>query len=232
MDFGFLAFLADPWFVVPWYVVGAAGAGWALYDMLVVNTAVNPPLKAAWPIIIFFFSIIGLALYWWTCRPAGIGGMNEEEKQQAHHRYVQSMFYKTNGALIHCVGGDGLGIVTAMIVLRLADVTFWQEFWIEYAVGFAFGWFIFQLWAFLMQNNSFLAAVWKAFRAEFFSMLSVMIGMGLVMAQITPRVVGEQPPPDTYAFWGFAGFGLLIGAVLTLPVNYILIRIGWKHGMS
>ena len=83
-----------------------------------------------------------------------------------------------------------------MIVLRLVGVTFWQEFWIEYAVGFAFGWLIFQLWAFLLQDNGLVAALWKAFRAEFFSMASVMIGMGVVMSQVTPRVVGEQPPPD------------------------------------
>jgi len=134
--------------------------------------------------------------------------------------------------LIHCVGGDGLGIVTAMIVLRLSNVTFWQEFWVEYAVGFAFGWIIFQLWAFLLQDNDILTALFKAFRAEFFSMASVMIGMGLVMAQITPRVVGAAPPPDTFAFWGFASFGLLVGAILTFPVNYALIKLGWKHGMS
>ena len=94
-----------------------------------------------------------------------------------------------------------------MIVLSLVGVTFWQEFWFEYAVGFAFGWLIFQLWAFLLQDNGLVAALWKAFRAEFFSMASVMIGMGVVMSQVTPRVVGEQPPPETYAFWGFASFG-------------------------
>ncbi|HIC64680.1 MAG TPA: hypothetical protein EYO87_01505, partial [Paracoccus sp.] len=48
--------------------------------------------------------------------------------------------------------------MTAMIVLRLVGVTFWQEFWIEYAVGFAFGWLIFQLWAFLLQDNGLVAA--------------------------------------------------------------------------
>ena len=162
------AFLADPWFVTWWYFIGMGGAGWALYDTLFVNTAVNPPLKAAWPIIIFFFSILGLAFYFWTCRPSGVGDMTEKEKKEKHKEYVDNQFYKTIGALIHCVGGDGLGIVTAMIVLRLAGVTFWHEFWVEYAVGFAFGWIIFQLWAFLLQGNDILIALWKAFRAEFF----------------------------------------------------------------
>jgi len=75
----FPGFLAEPWFVLSWYGFGMAAAAWALYDMLAVNTAVNPPLKAAWPIIFFFFSILGLALYWLTCRPSGIAEMDEKE---------------------------------------------------------------------------------------------------------------------------------------------------------
>ena len=228
----FLYFLAEPWFVVPWFGFGILAAAWALWDMLRVNTAVNAPLKAAWPIIVFFFSIIGLALYFMTCRPKGIADMSEEEKKKKHHEYVNDMGKKTTGALIHCVGGDGLGIVTAMIVLRLMDASFWVEFWVEYAVGFAFGWFIFQLWAFLSMGETTGIALLKAFRAEFFSMISVMTGMGLVMAFVTPAVVGESPKPYTFAFWGFASFGLLVGAVLTVPVNWVLIKLGWKHGMS
>lgn len=232
MDLGFLYFLAEPWFVIPWYVFGLGAAAWALYDMLQVNTAVNPPLKAAWPIIIFFFSVIGLGFYFWSCRPANVGDLSEEEKKKKHHEYVNNPVFKTIGATIHCVGGDGLGIVSAMVILRLIGTTFWQEFWIEYAVGFAFGWFIFQLWAFLLHDNSLGEALLKAFRAEFFSMLTVMLGMGLVMALVTPSVVGEQPTPDTFAFWGFAAFGLFVGAVFTYPMNLLLIKLGWKHGMS
>lgn len=232
MEWGDLAFLAEPWFVLLWYLVGTVGAVVVACDTLKINTQVNPPLKVAWPIIVFFFSVIGLALYWWTCRPRGIASMDEKEKKQVHHRYVTDSFRKTTGSLIHCVGGDGLGIVTAMIGLRLIEVSFWQEFWFEYAVGFAFGWFIFQLWAFVLHGNGILNGLLKAFRAEFFSMISVMTGMGLVMAHVTPRVVGEQPAPDTFAFWSFAALGLIVGAVLTFPVNYVLVQIGWKHGMS
>ena len=65
--FEFLRFLADPWFVVPWYGVGLLSAVGVLYDTLYVNTEVTKALKAAWPVIVFFFAGVGLALYWWTC---------------------------------------------------------------------------------------------------------------------------------------------------------------------
>lgn len=71
-----------------------------------------------------------------------------------------------------------------------------------------------------------------AFRGEFMSMLTVMGGMGVVMGYITPMVVPAQPDPLTYAFWGFAMLGLLMGYVWTLPMNWMMVKLGWKHGMG
>jgi hypothetical protein len=122
--------------------------------------------------------------------------------------------------------------MTAMVIARLANFSFWQEFWFEYAVGFGFGWFIFQTWAMKMHGNGWLKAIWKGGRAEFFSMITVMAGMGLVMRWVTPAVVGAQPKPDTFAFWTFGALGLLVGFVATYPMNYWLVSIGWKHGQG
>ncbi|MGQ9371764.1 DUF4396 domain-containing protein [Azospirillum sp. ST 5-10] len=231
MDFSFLRFLAEPWFVIPWYAVGIAGAAWVVYDGLHINTPLNSPLKAAWPIIIFFFSIVGIALYLSTARPPRIGGMPEDRKKERFHQYAGNTFRKVTGAAIHCVGGDGLGIVSAMVAARILNWAFWTEFWVEYAVGFAFGWFIFQYWSMRKMTDSGLMALWMGGRAEFFSMITVMVGMGAVMWAVTPAVVGEQPDPGTYAFWGFAALGLMVGMVLTYPTNWALVKIGWKHGM-
>lgn len=232
MNFGFLSFLAEPWFVIPWYVFGLGAAIWVIYDTYRVNTAVEGALKWAWPIIVFFFSVIGLGFYLWTCRPPNIGKKQGEEKEQAHHKYVDNELRKVTGAVIHCVGGDGLGIMTAMVIVRLINVSFWQEFWIEYAVGYAFGWFIFQYKAMRKMADGPLQALWMGGRAEFFSMMTVMSGMGIVMGFVTPLVVGEQPKPYTFAFWGFGAFGLLAGYIATYPMNWMLVKMGWKHGMS
>jgi len=139
---------------------------------------------------------------------------------------------KVTGSVIHCVAGDGLGIITAMVVARLLDFPFWTEFWYEYVVGFAFGLFIFQTWAMHNMGNSLSSSLWKAGRAEFFSMITVMVGMGLVMRYITPAVVGHSPDPTEVAFWGFASLGMLVGFVFTYPMNWVLVSIGWKHGMA
>lgn len=232
MSMHWLAFLAEPWFVIPWYGIGALGAVWVLYDVYRVNTEVNEALKWAWPIIVLFFSVIGLLLYWWTCRPGNIGSVPDDQKEDVHHRYVDKAFRKVTGSVIHCVGGDGLGIMTAMVVARLVDMSFWNEYWFEYVVGFAFGWFIFQYKAMSKMADGVGEALWMGGRAEFWSMITVMAGMGAVMAYVTPAVVGEQPDPTTAAFWGFGSLGLLVGFVATYPMNWVLVKMGWKHGMA
>ena len=122
--------------------------------------------------------------------------------------------------------------MSAMVVTRWLRMSFWSELWIEYVVGFAFGWLMFQYNAMRQMGNPPLLALWKGGRAEFFSMITVMLGMGLVMRFVTPTVVGTPPPPNSAAFWGFGALGLLVGAVLTYPLNWWMIRIGWKHGMA
>jgi hypothetical protein len=227
-----LSFLANPWFVVSWYAFGILATTWVVVDLTRNNVNMPTALKWGWPIITFFFSVIGLALYWWTGRPPQIGEKQGEENSRAFHEFARSPFRKVTGSVIHCVAGDGLGIVSAMIIARLIGMNFWQEFWFEYAVGFAFGWFIFQSMAMSKMADTVPQALWMGGRAEFFSMMTVMAGMGIGMGFITPLVVGEQPKPYTFAFWGFASLGLLIGFVTTYPMNWILVKIKWKHGMA
>lgn len=119
-----------------------------------------------------------------------------------------------------------------MVVTRLLGFSFWPEFWPEYVVGFIFGWFLFQAPAMHHMGMSWPTAIWKGGRAEFFSMATVMVGMGLVMRLVTPDIVGHPPMPDTAAFWGIGALGLLVGFIFTYPMNWWLVKIGWKHGMA
>ena len=226
----FLDFLANPWFVIPWYAVGFACAVWVVMDEYSVNTNVPTALKWAWPVIVLFFSVIGLAFYLWACRPPDIAELEGQAAERRFKEYAGATLKKVTGSVIHCVGGDGLGIITAMVIARLVRMAFWQEFWFEYAAGFAFGWFIFQYKAMRMMADGPLEALWMAGRAEFFSMMTVMAGMGLVMGYLTPSVIGQQPSAATVGFWGFAALGLFVGYVATYPMNLWLVKIGWKHG--
>jgi len=147
VHFQFLSFLTNEIFVLSWYVSGFIFAIWVIYDVHYVNTSVNKALKAGWPVIISFFSIVGLFLYLWTCRPKGMvyfktGIKEKSTREKVHHNYVVSTFSKVTGSVIHCVAGDGLGIMTAMVIGRFIGLNFWSEFGGEYLIGFLFGWIL------------------------------------------------------------------------------------------
>lgn len=233
MDWSFLSFLAEPWFVITWYGLAVPATVWVIYDVYQVNRPLDTAMKWAWPPLIIFFSIIGVGFYVWSSRPPGIGKIKDpDEQKKAFQEYVKRPFSKITGAVSHCLGGDGLGIITAMVIARITNMSFWQEFWFEFLAGYVLSWLIFQYKAMRKMTDSVAKALWMGGRAEVFTMLTAMTGMGAVMGFITPTVVGEQPDPDTFAFWGFAAFGLFIGYLVTYPMAWMLVRMGWKHGMG
>ena len=228
-----LPFMASPAFAISWYAIGVIGAVAIAIDANTANSALNPPLKVAWPIIVFFFSLVGVALYLVTSRPGDIGRVQgRKAKTERFTQYSKPTWRKVVASATHCVGGDGMGIMTAMVFARVEGFSFWGEFWFEYLIGYLLGWFIFQTWAMRMHDNGWFESIWKGGRAEFFSMITVMLGMGLVMRFVTPATVGAQPLPDTYAFWTFGALGLMVGFIFTYPMNYWLVAIGWKHGQG
>jgi hypothetical protein len=218
MGWNALTFLAEPAFVIPWYVLGLIGAVLVIADIKALKTPPEAAMRWAWPIVTFFFAPVGLLLYVSLARNSR-SGVDVEQGVS---------FRSVNASVIHCVAGDGLGIVSAMIVARALGMNFWSEFWFEYITGFMVGWLVFQRKAMERMAPGRVSALAMAFRAEFFSMLAVMGGMGAVMTFVTPAVVGAQPGPLTYAFWGFAMLGLLAGYALGLPMNWLLLKVGWK----
>ncbi|MGE0653802.1 MAG: DUF4396 domain-containing protein, partial [Alphaproteobacteria bacterium] len=149
-----LGWMADPAFALPWFGVAVVCVAWVVYDSNTANSSLNPPLKVCWPILIFFFSVVGLLLYLVSSRPPDIGRFHtRHQKMVRFTEYSKPTWRKVVASAAHCVGGDGLGIITAMAASRLIGLSFWPEFWLEYAVGFAFGWLIFQTWAMRLHGN-------------------------------------------------------------------------------
>jgi hypothetical protein len=108
-----------------------------------------------------------------TCRPGGISFTKPKTNskifdKEYHNSYVSSTFKKVTGWVIHCVSGDGLGIMTTMVIARYMGLNFWSEFAAEYITGFLFGWILFQYIAMRSMGNSPLQSLWKGGRAEFF----------------------------------------------------------------
>ncbi|GCB34462.1 DUF4396 domain-containing protein [Bacteroides faecalis] len=83
-----------------------------------------------------------------------------------------------------------------------------------------------------MEKISVGNALSRAFKADFFSLLSWQIGMYGWMAIVIFVLFAATPlPKDTWMFWFMMQIAMLFGFICAYPMNALLIKIGVKKGM-
>lgn len=106
-----------------------------------------------------------------------------------------------------------------------------REVALEYALGFAFGWMVFQvLFMREMFGGSYPRAIARTFIPELLSMNLLMAGMVPTM-MILQMQLGRGADPTTAAFWFVMSMALLVGFIAAYPMNWWLVRYSLKHGM-
>src|SRR5262249_23049310 len=104
---------------------------------------------------------------------------------------VAARWRQTLGSTMHCVAGDGVGIIAGAVLSSVFGIAGLAEVILEYVLGFAFGWSIFQaLFMRDMAGGSYLRALKSTF-------ISGLLSMNLLMAGMVPTVIsrGFRPPP-------------------------------------
>src|SRR5262249_43223501 len=61
-----------------------------------------------------------------------------------HERSVAARWRQTLGSTMHCIAGDGVGILAGAVLSSVFGLAGLAEIVVEYVLGFAFGWTIFQ----------------------------------------------------------------------------------------
>ena len=132
---------------------------------------------------------------------------------------------------MHCVAGDGVGILAGAVLASVLGRAGPAEVIVEYVLGFAFGWMIFQaLFMREMAGGSYSRSLTSTFIRELLSMNLLMAGMvSTVMA--LRRQIASGTDPMTPAFWFVMSIALLVGFVIAYPMNWWLVANHLKHGM-
>lgn len=131
---------------------------------------------------------------------------------------------------MHCVAGNGIGIVAAAVITSRLGLPMWADVFCEYALGFLFGWSVFQAPFMKSMLGSYPDSLRKTFMAELLSMNAVMGGMTAVMAPwMTNDMLATSPSGPR--FWFVMSIALCAGFVVALPMNWWLVDHGLKHGM-
>ncbi len=203
-----------------WFILVALSVAFVAIDIR--RTPESVVLKWGFILLTAYTGPIGAFLYVLGCR---------EPLPGLHERYVATTWRQVLGSTMHCVAGDGLGILvgaavgTALALTRMADIA------LEYALGFGFGWTIFQ--ALFMKNmaGSYRKSLASTFYPEFVSMNILMAAMVMTRTILLQHVSGadELSNPE---FWWVMSMALLSGFVFAYPMNWWLVTRHLKHGMT
>jgi hypothetical protein len=203
-----------------WFLLAALSLLFVAVDIR--STPESPVMKWGFVLLTAYTGVIGAFLYVLGCR---------EPLPGTHEQYTAAQWRQTLGSTMHCVAGDGVGILAGAVISSVLGISGMAEMILEYILGFAFGWTIFQaLFMRDMAGGSYLGALKSTFMSELLSMNLLMAGMMPTM-MILRRYVPAADNPLTPNFWFVMSMSLLVGFIIAYPMNWWLVANHLKHGM-
>lgn len=203
-----------------WFLLTAAAVLFVAID--VQSTPESPVLKWGFGLLTAYAGPLGAFLYVLGCR---------EPLPGLHERYVAERWRQVLGSTMHCVAGDGVGILAGAVIGAVLTLPQLADIALEYALGFGFGWTIFQaLFMRGMAGGSYRRSLVNTFIPEFVSMNLLMAGM-MPVAAFGRLLLGYRPGPTTPEFWFIMSMALMVGFVVAFPINWWLVARKLKHGM-
>ena len=203
-----------------WFLLTALSLLFVVVDIR--TTPESPVLKWGFVLLTAYTGPLGAFLYVLGCREP-LPGM--------HERYVAARWRQVLGSTMHCVAGDGVGILAGAVIASLFHLPKATDIALEYALGFSFGWSIFQaLFMRGMAGGSYRRSLTSTFFPELLSMNCLMAGMVPVMT-LAMKFVPSGRDPANPAFWFIMSMALLVGFITAYPMNWWLVSHHLKHGM-
>jgi hypothetical protein len=202
-----------------WFIQVAISVVFVAWDIR--GTPEATVMKWGFVIVTAFSGLFGALLYTLSCR---------EPLPETHEPYVAVKWRQAVGSTMHCVAGDGVGIVAAAVITSGAGLPMWADVLCEYALGFLFGWTVFQALFMQTMYGTYGRSLARTFLPELLSMNTVMAGMTAVMVPWMTHEM-EAMRPSRPEFWFVMSIALCAGFVVALPMNWWLVDHGLKHGM-
>jgi hypothetical protein len=203
-----------------WFIEVALATAFVAID--IQHTPEAPVMKWGFVIVTLYSGPFGALLYALSCR---------EPLPGTHEAFVAVKWRQVVGSTMHCVAGDGIGILLAAVVTAALKLPVGLDLIVEYGAGFLFGWTIFQaLFMKDMVGGSYRRSLRATFLPELLSMNGVMAGMAAVMVPWMTRDPLAMEPSSP-RFWFTMSIALTAGFLVAYPINWWLVDRGLKHGM-
>ena len=203
-----------------WFLLSAMAVAFVAVDIR--STPESPVLKWGYILLTTYTGPFGAFLYVLGCREPLAG---------LHERYIAVRWRQVLGSTMHCVAGDGVGILIGAVIASYLTLSRPADIALEYGLGFGFGWTIFQsLFMRDMAGGSYRRALVTTFWPELLSMNFLMAGM-VPVAWLGRFALGGTLNPLMPAFWFVMSMALFAGFITAYPMNWWLVAKGLKHGM-
>jgi Domain of unknown function (DUF4396) len=203
-----------------WFLLTAVALAFVAIDIR--STPESPVLKWGFVLVTAYTGVVGAFLYVLGCR---------EPLPGLHEQYVAARWRQVLGSTMHCVAGDGVGILAGAVLSSAFGIAGLAEVVLEYVLGFGFGWTIFQaLFMRDMSGGSYRRALADTFVSELLSMNFLMAGMVPTVMTLR-RHIPSAVDPASPSFWFVMSMGLLVGFIVAYPMNWWLVAHHLKHGM-
>jgi len=203
-----------------WFLLTALSLLYVVIDIR--TTPESPVLKWGFILLTAYTGPLGAFLYVLGCR---------EPLPGLHEQYVATRWRQVLGSTMHCVAGDGVGILAGAVIGSLFHLPKGADIALEYLLGFGFGWSIFQsLFMRSMAGGSYMRALSSTFFPELLSMNCLMAGMVPAMTWAMKSAPASHHPSGP-AFWFVMSMALLVGFITAYPMNWWLVSRHMKHGM-
>lgn len=202
-----------------WFSLTALSVAFVAIDIR--TTPEHPVMKWAFVLFTVYAGPFGAFLYVLGCR---------EPLPGLHEQYVAARWRQALGSTMHCVAGDGIGILVGAVIGALVSLPILAEAALEYVLGFAFGWTIFQALFMGAMFGSYARALNGTFTSELLSMNCLMGGM-IPVANLAFIANPAAHDPTEPLFWFRMSLALMVGAAIAYPMNWWLVAHHLKHGM-
>ena len=212
-----------------WFALTALAVACVAYDQFKggseqkENLLAMKTMRWGWVLVTLYIGPFGFLVYWLLHRAPA---------RQTPEQSEPPLWKQAVESTIHCVAGDGTGILIAVVLMSWLRPPMGVELIVEYVAGFAVGLFLFQ--APCMKStfeSSYPRAVRGTFLPETLSMNAIMAGMIPIMIILMSRDKSAMAPTSV-RFWGIMSLGFVVSMVTAFPVNRWLVERGLKHGMG
>ena len=203
-------------------------------------------MNIVWPVTALYLSVFAVWAYFRLGRGMTKQAMESMPKQMMERQRKEKeeqarcspTWQQVALADSHCAAGCTLAdIVTEFTVFGIGATFLGMELYASYLWDFIAAWTLgifFQYFTIKpMRNLSVAGGLWAAVKADTLSILTFQIGMYAWMALVYFKLFpSPHLHPNEPAYWLMMQVAMICGFVTALPVNRLLVKLGWKEAMG